>query len=138
VRQQVFPDLTEREREVLAPIAEHQTNPEIAERLSLSPKMVRDIAFSIFTELLVIDRAQAIIRTREAGLGASERSAGAEPAVESKSPRSIGKCSRNTSRRDGKMPHDTGTTSQPSSLQEEATEHAGVVSPLPQRQPKRV
>jgi DNA-binding NarL/FixJ family response regulator len=55
--QLVFLELTTSEREVLALIAEHQTNPEIAERLSLSPKMVRDIAFSIFTKLLVIDRA---------------------------------------------------------------------------------
>ena len=64
-----FPELTTREREVLTLIAQHQTNPEIAERLSLSPKTVRNIASSIFTKLQVIDRAQAIIRAREAGLG---------------------------------------------------------------------
>jgi len=66
---QAFPELTHREREVLALMAQHQTNPEIAERLSLSPKTVRNIASSIFTKLQVIDRAQAIIRAREAGLG---------------------------------------------------------------------
>jgi DNA-binding NarL/FixJ family response regulator len=66
---QAFPELTNREREVLALMAQHQTNPEIAERLSLSPKTVRNIASSIFTKLQVIDRAQAIIRAREAGLG---------------------------------------------------------------------
>jgi DNA-binding NarL/FixJ family response regulator len=66
---QAFPELTRREREVLTLIAQHQTNPEIAERLSLSPKTVRNIASSIFTKLQVIDRAQAIIRAREAGLG---------------------------------------------------------------------
>jgi DNA-binding NarL/FixJ family response regulator len=66
---QAFPELTTREREVLTLIAQHQTNPEIAERLSLSPKTVRNIASSIFTKLQVIDRAQAIIRAREAGLG---------------------------------------------------------------------
>lgn len=67
--QQAFPELTNREREVLALMAQHQTNPEIAARLSLSPKTVRNIASSIFTKLQVIDRAQAIIRAREAGLG---------------------------------------------------------------------
>jgi DNA-binding NarL/FixJ family response regulator len=66
---QAFPELTNREREVLALMAQHQTNPEIAERLSLSPKTVRNIASSIFTKLQVIDRAQAIICAREAGLG---------------------------------------------------------------------
>jgi DNA-binding NarL/FixJ family response regulator len=66
---QAFPELTTREREVLTLIAQHQTNPEIAERLSLSPKTVRNIASSIFTKLQVIDRAQAIIRAREAGVG---------------------------------------------------------------------
>jgi DNA-binding NarL/FixJ family response regulator len=66
---QAFPELTNREREVLALMAQHQTNPEIAERLSLSPKTVRNIASSIFTKLQVIDRAHAIIRAREAGLG---------------------------------------------------------------------
>jgi DNA-binding NarL/FixJ family response regulator len=66
---QAFPELTNREREVLALMAQHQTNPEIAEQLSLSPKTVRNIASSIFTKLQVIDRAHAIIRAREAGLG---------------------------------------------------------------------
>jgi DNA-binding NarL/FixJ family response regulator len=66
---QAFPELTNREREILALMAQHQTNPEIAQRLSLSPKTVRNIASSIFTKLQVIDRAQAIIRAREAGLG---------------------------------------------------------------------
>lgn len=69
IPQQAFPELTHREREVLALIAQHRTNPEIAERLSLSPKTVRNIASSIFTKLQVIDRAQAILRAREAGLG---------------------------------------------------------------------
>jgi DNA-binding NarL/FixJ family response regulator len=65
---QAFPELTKREREILALIAQHYTNPAIAERLSLSPKTVRNIASSIFNKLQVIDRAQAIIRAREAGL----------------------------------------------------------------------
>ncbi len=64
-----FPELTEREREILTLIARHQTNPEIAERLYLSPKTVRNHVSNIFTKLQVADRAQAVIRAREAGLG---------------------------------------------------------------------
>jgi DNA-binding NarL/FixJ family response regulator len=66
---QVFPELTEREREILDLIAQHHTNLEIAEQLSLAPKTVRNHVSNIFTKLQVIDRAQAIIRAREAGLG---------------------------------------------------------------------
>ena len=61
---QLFPELTEREREVLALIAQHRTNPEIAERLSLSQKTVRNHVSNIFSKLHVVDRAQAIIRAR--------------------------------------------------------------------------
>jgi DNA-binding NarL/FixJ family response regulator len=64
-----FPDLTEREREILGLMAEHRTNPEIAQRLSLSEKTVRNHVSNIFSKLQVADRAQAIIRAREAGLG---------------------------------------------------------------------
>jgi DNA-binding NarL/FixJ family response regulator len=64
-----FPELTEREREILELIARHETNPEIAKRLYLSPKTVRNHVSNIFTKLQVADRAQAIIRAREAGLG---------------------------------------------------------------------
>ena len=67
-----FPELTEREREILALVARGtQTNPEIARRLGLSPKTVRNHVSNIFTKLQVADRAQAIIRAREAGLGRS-------------------------------------------------------------------
>src|SRR6266540_2938458 len=65
----VFPDLTEREREVLALIAQGLTNSAIAERLILSPKTVRNYITEIFSKLQVADRAQAIIRARNAGLG---------------------------------------------------------------------
>jgi DNA-binding NarL/FixJ family response regulator len=65
----VFPDLTEREREVLALIAQGLTNSAIAERLVLSPKTVRNYITEIFSKLQVADRAQAIIRARNAGLG---------------------------------------------------------------------
>jgi DNA-binding NarL/FixJ family response regulator len=65
----IFPDLTEREREVLALIAQGLTNSAIAERLVLSPKTVRNYITEIFSKLQVADRVQAIIRARNAGLG---------------------------------------------------------------------
>jgi len=65
----IFPELTSREREVLALIAEGESNSNIARRLSLSPKTVRNHVSSIFTKLHVADRAQAIVRARKAGLG---------------------------------------------------------------------
>ena len=64
-----FPNLTEREHEILSLIAEGYTNTAIASRLYLSPKTVRNYVSSIFTKLEVSDRPQAIIRAREAGLG---------------------------------------------------------------------
>jgi DNA-binding NarL/FixJ family response regulator len=66
---QVFPDLTDREREVLELIAQGHNNTEIAARLILSPKTVRNHVSNVFSKLQVADRAQAIIRAREAGLG---------------------------------------------------------------------
>jgi DNA-binding NarL/FixJ family response regulator len=68
-----FPELTEREHEILELLARHETNPEIAKRLYLSPKTVRNHVSNIFTKLQVADRAQAIIRAREAGLGHQTR-----------------------------------------------------------------
>jgi DNA-binding NarL/FixJ family response regulator len=65
----LFPDLTDREREILTLIAQGRTNSEIAERLVISLKTVRNYISSIFSKLQVADRAQAIIRAREAGLG---------------------------------------------------------------------
>jgi DNA-binding NarL/FixJ family response regulator len=66
---QVFPELTEREREVLAMIAQGRSNAEIAERLFLSLKTVRNHVSNVFSKLQVADRAQAAIRAREAGWG---------------------------------------------------------------------
>jgi DNA-binding NarL/FixJ family response regulator len=67
--QHQFPELTAREREVLDLIAAGSSNTDIARRLYLSPKTVRNHVSSIFTKLRVADRAQAIIRARAAGLG---------------------------------------------------------------------
>jgi len=66
---QLFPELTEREREILDMIAQGQSNTDIAASLVLSPNTVRNYVSNIFSKLQVADRAQAIIRAREAGLG---------------------------------------------------------------------
>lgn len=65
---EAFPDLTEREREILALISRGRSNSEIAEELSISLKTVRNHASNIFNKLQVADRTQAAIRAREAGL----------------------------------------------------------------------
>ncbi|MFQ5434172.1 MAG: response regulator [Anaerolineae bacterium] len=64
-----FSELTEREGEVLALIAQGLTNQAIADRLVLSQKTVRNHVSNIFSKLQVADRAEAIIRARDAGLG---------------------------------------------------------------------
>ncbi|CAA9545130.1 MAG: Regulatory protein, LuxR:Response regulator receiver [uncultured Thermomicrobiales bacterium] len=64
-----FPELTEREREILDLLAAGLTNAAIADRLSLSSKTVRNHVSNVFSKLQVADRAEAIIRAREAGLG---------------------------------------------------------------------
>jgi len=66
---EAFPELTDREREVLDLIAQGHNNSKIAARLFVSPKTVRNHIAHIFTKLQVGDRAHAIIRAREAGLG---------------------------------------------------------------------
>lgn len=68
---QVFPTLTEREREILNLIARGLPNPAIARELTLSTKTVGNHVSNIFGKLQVADRAEAIIRAREAGLGRS-------------------------------------------------------------------
>jgi DNA-binding NarL/FixJ family response regulator len=64
----IFPELTEREREVLTLIAQGLTNAAIAEQLVLSPKTVRNYISEIFAKLQVADRVQAVLRARSAGL----------------------------------------------------------------------
>ena len=70
----MFPDLTAREREVLSLLAAGVSNSQIATRLSLSPKTVRNNVSSIFSKLQVADRAEAIVRARRAGLGLDDES----------------------------------------------------------------
>jgi DNA-binding NarL/FixJ family response regulator len=65
----VFPQLTEREREVLDLVAQGQANAAIAARLRLSQKTVRNHVSNVLTKLQVADRAQAIVQARDAGLG---------------------------------------------------------------------
>jgi DNA-binding NarL/FixJ family response regulator len=64
-----FPQLTDRERDVLDLLAQGLSNPQIAGRLVISEKTVRNHVSNIFTKLAVADRAQAVIRAREGGLG---------------------------------------------------------------------
>lgn len=66
-----FPDLTDREREILDLVAQGMDNLSISKRLSVSAKTVRNHLSNILTKLQVADRAQAIVRAREAGLGRS-------------------------------------------------------------------
>jgi DNA-binding NarL/FixJ family response regulator len=65
----VFPELTDREREILDLVAAGKNNQQIAGELFLSLKTVRNYVSNIFTKLQVADRAGAIVRAREAGLG---------------------------------------------------------------------
>jgi DNA-binding NarL/FixJ family response regulator len=64
-----FPQLAAREREILDLVAAGLTNAGIAERLFLSPKTVANYLTSVFAKIAVSDRAQAIIKARDAGLG---------------------------------------------------------------------
>jgi DNA-binding NarL/FixJ family response regulator len=64
-----FPELSDREREILDLAARGLNNKRIASRLYLSEKTIRNNISSIFNKLQVLDRAQAIVRAREAGLG---------------------------------------------------------------------
>lgn len=70
--QHLFPELTEREREILALISQGLTNKAIAERLVLSPKTIRNHVSNIYSKLQVADRAQAILRARQAGLSSQD------------------------------------------------------------------
>lgn len=64
-----FPELTDREVEILQLIAQGRGNLDIARQLYLADKTVRNHVSNIFAKLQVTDRPQAIVRAREAGLG---------------------------------------------------------------------
>ena len=64
-----FPMLTEREREVLDLIAAGRSNSQIAAELFLAPKTVRNNVSAILSKLQATDRAEVIIRARDAGMG---------------------------------------------------------------------
>ena len=66
---QAFPQLTDRELEILQLLAERRTNAEIAAQLFLSQKTVRNYVSAIFAKLQVADRAEAGLLARAAGLG---------------------------------------------------------------------
>ncbi len=66
---EAFPELTAREIEILDLIAKGRSNKEISRLLYISSKTVRNHISNVFAKLQVADRAQAIIRAREAGLG---------------------------------------------------------------------
>lgn len=65
----LFPQLTDRELEVLTHLADGLTNSQIADRLRLRSKTVRNYASNIFLKLGVSDRGHAIVIARDAGLG---------------------------------------------------------------------
>jgi pimeloyl-ACP methyl ester carboxylesterase/DNA-binding CsgD family transcriptional regulator len=67
----VFPDLTHREREILELVAHGLDNLQVAARLGLSEKTIRNNITQIFVKLAVDTRARAIVRAREAGLARS-------------------------------------------------------------------
>ncbi|HSM70134.1 MAG TPA: response regulator transcription factor [Anaerolineales bacterium] len=69
-----FPELTDREHEVLNLIAQGLNNSDISQQLVISQKTVRNHVSNIFSKLQVVDRAQAIIRARDAGMGTSKHS----------------------------------------------------------------
>jgi DNA-binding NarL/FixJ family response regulator len=68
-----FPQLTERELEVLQLLAERRTNAEIAETMFLSQKTVRNYVSGILAKLQVADRAEARLVARAAGIGGGEQ-----------------------------------------------------------------
>jgi DNA-binding NarL/FixJ family response regulator len=69
--QPAFPELTDREQEILELVARGLTNPAIASRLYLSEKTVRNHVSNVFAKLHVTDRAAAVARARDRGYGST-------------------------------------------------------------------
>ena len=67
--QELFPELTERELEVLELLARGSSNKAIAEQLVITPKTVRNYVSRIYSKLSVERRSQAVVLARESGLG---------------------------------------------------------------------
>jgi len=65
----IFPELTDREREILDLLTRGQSTTELGNRLGLSTKTISNYISNILTKLQVTDRAEAIVRARDAGLG---------------------------------------------------------------------
>ena len=74
-----FPQLTDREHEILDLVARGEPNGAIGARLYISDKTVRNHVSNILTKLAVADRAQAIVRARQAGLGAGLAGSDGQP-----------------------------------------------------------
>jgi DNA-binding NarL/FixJ family response regulator len=65
----IFPELTDREREILERMAQGLDNPEIAKKLSITLKTVRNHVSNIYNKMQVTDRVQAVLKARDAGMG---------------------------------------------------------------------
>jgi len=68
----LFPELSDREREVLELLARGMSNGQIARTLVIAPKTVRNHLSNVFAKLQVSDRNEAIERARRAGLGQAD------------------------------------------------------------------
>ena len=62
-----FPQLTDRERDILQLIVRGRTNADIAQELGLTPKTVRNYVSTVLVKLQVQDRSQAVVKARDAG-----------------------------------------------------------------------
>jgi DNA-binding NarL/FixJ family response regulator len=68
-----FPELTEREREVLSLLAQGLSNQEVAQRMGISLKTARNHVSNILGRLQVADRTEAVARARAAGMGGEKK-----------------------------------------------------------------
>lgn len=66
-----FPELTNREREILDLIARGLTNQAIADQLVISPKTVRNQVSEIYSKLQVASRGEVVVKAKDAGFGQS-------------------------------------------------------------------